>query len=140
MQPKILLIDDSHDILDIMEMYLYKDFEVVTALNGFEALKKAEEESPDLIITDIMMPVMDGIRFFNSLRKNEKTASIPVIAISSFVKKITKKSLLNIGFTDVLPKPLDHDTVLETVEKVLSARSEKLNLPKGTEPVRDKSS
>jgi len=120
MQPKILLIDDSHDTLDIMEMYLYKDYEVITALNGFEALKKAEDMLPDLIITDIMMPIMDGIRFFNSLKKIEKTSQIPVIAVSSFVKKITKKSLLNIGFNEVLSKPLNHEVVLETVQKILS--------------------
>lgn len=125
MQPKILLIDDSHDTLDIIEMYLYKDYDVITAMNGFDALKKAEEELPTLIITDIMMPVMDGIRFFNSLKKIEKTSHIPVIAITSFAKKITKKSLLNMGFNGVLSKPLKHDDVLETVEKALALTTEK---------------
>jgi len=125
MQPKILLIDDSHDALDIMEMYLYKEYDVITAMNGFDALKKAEEELPSLIITDIMMPVMDGIRFFNSLKKIEKASHIPVIAITSFAKKITKKSLLNMGFNGVLSKPLKQDEVIEVVEKALALTTEK---------------
>jgi len=125
--PKILLIDDNHDTLDLMEMYLYKEFEVITAMNGFEGLKRAEDESPDLIITDIMMPIMDGIRFFNSLKKVEKTNHIPVIAITSFVKKITKKSLINMGFNGVVSKPLDRQTVLDTVHKVISFSMEKVN-------------
>lgn len=117
---KILLIDDNHDTLDLLEVLLYKDFEIITALNGFDGLKRAEEEIPDLIITDIMMPVMDGIRFFNSLKKMEKTCKIPVIAITSFVKKITRKSLINIGFNGVISKPIDRETILDTVIKVLS--------------------
>ena len=125
--PKILLIDDNNDTLDILEMYLYKEFEVITAMNGFEGLKRAEEESPDLIITDIMMPIMDGIRFFNSLKKIEKTSHIPVIAITSFVKKITKKSLINMGFNGVVSKPLDRQAVLDTVHKVISFSLEKVN-------------
>ena len=125
--PKILLIDDNNDTLDILEMYLYKDFEVITAMNGFEGLKRAEDESPDLIITDIMMPIMDGIRFFNSLKKIEKTSHIPVIAITSFVKKITKKSLVNMGFNGVVSKPLDRQAVLDTVHKVISFSLEKVN-------------
>ena len=131
--PKILLIDDNHDTLDLLEMFLYRDFEVLTALNGFDGLKRAEEEIPDLIITDIMMPVMDGIRFFNSLRKQETTSQIPVIAITSFVKKITRKSLLNMGFNGVVSKPLDKDTVLDTVRKAI-------NLPSNTGPAHNATS
>ncbi|HON10896.1 MAG: response regulator [Fibrobacter sp.] len=117
---KVLLVDDNHDTLDLLELFLFKDFEVLTAMNGFEGLKRAEEEIPDLIITDIMMPVMDGIRFFNNLKKQEKTNHIPVIAITSFVKKITRKSLLNMGFTGVVSKPLVKETVLETVRKAIN--------------------
>ena len=131
--PKILLIDDNHDTLDLLEMFLYRDFEVLTALNGFDGLKRAEEEIPDLIITDIMMPVMDGIRFFNSLRKQETTNQIPVIAITSFVKKITRKSLLNMGFNGVVSKPLDKETVLDTVRKAI-------NLPSNTGPAHNATS
>ena len=69
---KVLLVDDNHDTLDLLELFLFKDFEVLTAMNGFEGLKRAEEEIPDLIITDIMMPVMDGIRFLTTLAKRNE--------------------------------------------------------------------
>ena len=55
--PKVLLIDDSLDTLDLVEVFLYRDFDVVTAENGFEGFKRAQELLPDLVITDIMMPV-----------------------------------------------------------------------------------
>lgn len=125
--PKILLIDDSHDTLDLLEVMLYKEFEILTSLNGFDGLKIAEEECPDLIITDIMMPVMDGIRFFNSLKNQANTANIPVIAVTSFLKKITKRSLQNIGFDAVVSKPFDRKSILDAVYKVLRLQDTTLN-------------
>jgi CheY-like chemotaxis protein len=116
---KILLIDDNNDILDMLEIFLFKHYDVITAVNGFEALKKAEEEKPDGIITDILMPVMDGIKFYNTLKKNPAIAKIPVIAITSFLKKNSLKSLLSIGFADVISKPFNLGDILETVKKTL---------------------
>ncbi|MFP4163602.1 MAG: response regulator [Chitinispirillaceae bacterium] len=123
MQKKILLVDDNHDTLDLLEVYLYKKFEIITALNGFEGLKRAEEELPDLIITDIMMPVMDGIRFYNQLRKSKKVNTIPVIAVTSFIRKLTQKSLLNMGFNGVVSKPLDRKAILNTIENAMNGIS-----------------
>ncbi|KMQ50125.1 Phosphate regulon transcriptional regulatory protein PhoB (SphR) [Chitinispirillum alkaliphilum] len=88
-------------------------------MNGFEGLKKAEEEKPDLIITDIMMPIMDGIRLFNKLKKSPDCHSTPVIAITSFKGSITNKSLLNMGFKGVVSKPLDKKEIHEVIHKVL---------------------
>lgn len=119
-KPRLLIIDDSFDTLDLIELFCYRDFEVFTAGNGFEGFKMAQELSPDLIITDVMMPGVDGIRLFNDLRRNEKTASIPVVAVTSFLKKITRKSLLNMGFNDVVAKPVDRQRLLATLARVLS--------------------
>ena len=69
---KLLIIDDNDDTLDLLEIFLYKEYDIIIAYNGFDGLNKAQEEQPDCIITDIMMPVMDGIKFFNNLKKNEK--------------------------------------------------------------------
>jgi len=119
---KVLLVDDNHDILDLLEVFLYSQYECVTAINGFEGLKIAREISPDLIISDIMMPVMDGIKFFNSLREDPKTALIPVIAVTSFIKKANVKSLLSMGFAGVVSKPFERDTILGVIEKALSVK------------------
>ncbi len=117
---KILMIDDSHDILDLLEVFLFGKYDLITALNGFEGLKIARETAPDLIITDIMMPVMDGIKLFNSLRDDPKTASIPVVAITSFVKKSNVKSLLSVGFSTVIAKPVAREAIVGAVQKILA--------------------
>ena len=117
---KVVLIDDDHGVLDLLEVYLYGEYEIITAVNGFEGLKKADEFLPDFIITDIMMPVMDGIKFLNTLRKRSETATIPVIAITSFNKMMNEKSLLNMGFKGVIFKPLSREAVLEVIEDVFS--------------------
>jgi CheY-like chemotaxis protein len=111
----VLIIDDDHDTLDLLEVFLYQEFEVVTAVNGFEGLNKAQESAPDLILTDIMMPVMNGIKFINNLRKNARTARVPVIAVTSFAEKHSTKSLLNVGFVDVITKPFDKESILAAV-------------------------
>jgi CheY-like chemotaxis protein len=116
---KVLIVDDNHDMLDLLEVFLFGKYDCVTALNGFEGLKTARELVPDLIITDIMMPVMDGIKFFNSLRDDQKMAAVPVIAITSFAKKANVKSLLSVGFSAVLTKPFSRDIIIGTVEKTL---------------------
>jgi CheY-like chemotaxis protein len=117
----ILLVDDNHDILDLLEIYLYRDYEITTALNGFEGLNKAKARLPDCIITDIMMPVMDGIKFFNNLRKQAGGADVPVVGITSFVRKVSRKSLLNLGFFRVLSKPLRREEVRRAVEEALES-------------------
>jgi len=119
MSKTILLVDDNQDTLDILEIFLYKEYGIITAPNGFEGLKKAEDEAPDLIMTDITMPVMDGIRFFNQINKNESVKRIPVIAITSFDHDITKNSLLNMGFCAVISKPFDKKTIKTAVSNAL---------------------
>ena len=119
----ILLIDDSDETLDILEICLYKRYDIITAQNGFDGLNKALKDMPDLIITDIMMPIMDGIKFFNKLKKNKDITNIPVIAVTSFMKKMSTKSLINIGFKAVLSKPINMDSILDTVTDILNPQS-----------------
>jgi CheY-like chemotaxis protein len=109
---RIILIDDDHGILDLLEVYLYEDYEITTA----------DELLPDFIITDIMMPVMDGIKFLSTLRKRPQTAHIPVIAVTSFNKMMNAKSLLNLGFNGVIFKPLKREAVLETIDHVFGKK------------------
>lgn len=116
---KLLVVDDDHDTLDLLELFLYKQYDVITAMNGFEALSKVESDHPHLIMTDIKMPVMDGIRFLNSLRKHSSTRSVPVIAITSFTQEHNLKSLANLGFNGVLTKPPDGAHVIALVERLL---------------------
>ena len=122
--PRILVVDDDPWILKMVTTVLGKrGHEIHVGRNGREGLSKAKEIEPDLIITDIMMPGVDGIRLFNDLRKLEKTASIPVVAMTSFLKKITRKSLLNMGFNDVITKPVERERLLAVLTRLLSPSS-----------------
>jgi CheY-like chemotaxis protein len=114
---KVLVIDDNNDILDLFEIMLYKEYDVVTSVNGFEGLKKAQAQMPDLIITDIMMPVMDGIRFFNQFKKLPGADKVPVIAVTTFSRSYSQKSLVSMGFVSVIPKPFTRDDVLPIIAK-----------------------
>ena len=125
MSKTILLVDDNQDTLDTLEIFLYKDYEIITAVNGFEGLKKAENEAPDLIMTDITMPVMDGINFFNQINKNEQTLHIPIIAVTSFDRDITKNSLLNMGFRAVVSKPFEKQAIIAAVDDALGISGNK---------------
>lgn len=118
-RPRILVVDDDHDTLDLLEILLYKKYEVITALNGFEALAKAKNEPPMLIVTDIMMPVMDGVRLLSHLRKEPLTKEIPVVAITSFTGQYPAKSLTGMGFDGVIAKPPESAAVAAAIARLL---------------------
>lgn len=116
---KVVIIDDEPEILDLFEIFLYKDFEVYTASNGFDGLKVAKEVKPDCVITDIMMPALDGIKFLNRFRKIEGMESIPVIAVTAFSATLQEKSLRNIGFAMVVAKPVSRAVLVDSINEVL---------------------
>lgn len=120
MKKKILLIDDNNDSLDLLELFLYKDYEIIAVTNGFDGLKRAEKEFPHLIATDITMPVMDGIKLFNRVKKSELIKDTPVVAVTSFAENITEKSLLSMGFRAVIPKPLEREEVVRVIASVIA--------------------
>lgn len=117
---RVLIIDDDHDILDLLEIILYQQFEIATAVNGFEGLKIAGALKPDLILTDIMMPVMDGIKLLNNLRRQPETSTIPVVAVTAFLKEHSVKSLLSLGFAAVVGKPFEKNNVISVIKEKLA--------------------
>lgn len=83
MKKKILIVDDERDIVVILKLALGKEgYEVIEAFDGLEALEKAAEVKPDLILLDIMMPKMDGLSVNLKLKEDTATAKIPVIVIT----------------------------------------------------------
>jgi CheY-like chemotaxis protein len=84
MKPKILIVDDEPFNVDYLEQELEDlNCDAVAAINGQDALDKVESESPDLILLDIMMPVMDGFEVLTRLKADPSTRDIPVIVISA---------------------------------------------------------
>ena len=116
---KILLVDDNEDSLDMLELFLYQSYDIKTASNGLEGFDKALTTIPDIIITDIIMSELDGIAFFNKLKTSVETKDIPVIVVTAFTKNHSIKSLLNIGFNDVILKPISRIDIIKSISKVL---------------------
>ncbi len=119
MKKKILIVDDDNDILDLFEIFLYEEFQVFTAINGFEGLTVLKREKPDCIVTDIMMPVMDGIQFIKRIRKTEGFGKTPVIAVTAFTSVLQERSLTNVGFAAVLSKPVSRGILVNSIHEML---------------------
>jgi serine phosphatase RsbU (regulator of sigma subunit) len=107
-QPKILIVDDEPFNVDYLEQEL-EDLEYLTiaAINGQEALEKVQSEAPDLVLLDIMMPVMDGFEVLSRLKANPATRDIPVIVISASNNLESVVRGIQLGAEDYLPKPFE---------------------------------
>jgi two-component system alkaline phosphatase synthesis response regulator PhoP len=122
---KILLVDDDADFVESTKTVLEsKPYEVIVAVNGEEALRKARDEKPDLILLDIIMPVEDGFMAAEHLKKDQQVAKIPVVMLTSYSAKGSGTSIpRGSGYTleaeDYIEKPISPDVLLATVEKYL---------------------
>lgn len=118
----ILVTDDN--VLDnaILKNYLYKErFNVISALNGREALELIESRNVDLIILDLVMPVLDGFEFLKQFSKTEIYKEIPIIVASSLDDTKEIEQILNYNIYDYVIKPLDHINRLIMVNKIRNA-------------------
>ena len=117
MKKKILIVEDSlsirEEILNILTLEGYLIFE---AENGKMGLEIALKESLDLIISDVLMPEMDGFEMFKRLKKNKKTKTIPVIFLSVKVEKEDVKFKKRLGASDYLTKPITVNALMEAVK------------------------
>jgi DNA-binding response OmpR family regulator len=90
------------------------------ASNGVEALEKVVENPPDLIISDVMMPEMDGFTLLYALRSNPQTANIPIILLTARDSEVDIIDGINMGASDYIPKPFDPNTLLVSVKARLN--------------------
>jgi DNA-binding response OmpR family regulator len=112
MSKKILIVEDDSDFQDIYQLYLKgESFQVLTSMNGKEAMAVLEKETPDLIILDLIMPVMDGEEFYLWLRSQEKWRHIPVIVASVNEKTPPRMADLG-GIAGSLKKPFEIDVLI----------------------------
>ncbi len=117
----ILVVEDIPNILDLLTVTLqFKGYPVVTATNGQEALAAIQRERPALVITDILMPKMDGFTLVQTLRTDLKTSQIPIIVLSAtYVSPEDKSFALKLGAVRFMEKPIDTGDFLLTVAEVL---------------------
>jgi len=131
----ILVVDDIPNILELMETTLkFKGgYRVVTARNGEEALEAIKRERPALVITDILMPRMDGFNLVHRLRLDTETRNIPVVFLSAtYVAPEDKTFAVLIGATRFLEKPIDIDQLMHTITDLLT-----LTEPAAPEPLKE---
>jgi len=117
----ILVVEDVPNILELLDLTLrFKGYNVITARNGQEALERIAEQLPALIITDILMPKMDGYAFVQKLRTTPKTLNIPVIFLSAtYVTPEDKAFAMSLGASRFIEKPIDTEEFLLTIAELL---------------------
>jgi two-component system, OmpR family, alkaline phosphatase synthesis response regulator PhoP len=121
---KILLVDDDPDLVAATSIVLKTKYEVITATEGEEGVKKAKEENPDLIILDVIMPVKDGFSAAEQIKKDPKLAEIPIIMLTSYAERKSETNIpVSKGMTleaeDYIEKPVKPDELLKRVEALL---------------------
>ena len=122
-QRKILIVEDDEDLHLLYRLYLQgESYRIIEAVNGKEGLECVERETPDLIVLDMIMPVMDGEEFIKQLRFEKKILDIPVI-IASVNDKIPAALLEKGKIRTVLKKPFPIETLLREIEAALKEKA-----------------
>ncbi|MEL6255234.1 MAG: ATP-binding protein, partial [Bacteroidota bacterium] len=122
--PYLLLVDDNKDLRDHIRGNLKNTYNILEAANGKEGLKIANEMIPDLIVSDIMMPIMDGIEFGKALKMDTKTSHIPIIMLTGKSSEESEIEGLKIGVEAYIPKPFNMEKLKIHLENILKQRSE----------------
>lgn len=120
----ILLVEDNVDLRNFLGNELRKNYQVIEAVNGKKGLELAKANFLDLIISDIMMPVMDGIEFCKQIKTNIKTSHIPIILLTAKVNKETKYQGLEIGADDYIAKPFEMKFLFLRIINLLESRAQ----------------
>jgi DNA-binding response OmpR family regulator len=112
-QTKVLVVDDESFIVNLLKSGLTENgFEVITADNGFDAILAVEEQSPEVFITDIMMPRLTGLEFLKALKNNPATADVPVFLISAMDQADMVQQGLDLGAVDYITKPFKINEII----------------------------
>jgi signal transduction histidine kinase/DNA-binding response OmpR family regulator len=120
--PLVLIVEDNNDMRHFIYETIEEHYQVIEAADGKEGYNKASAEIPDIIISDIMMPVMDGFKMTDKLKKHEYTSHIPVILLTAKAGQQHKVEGLEAGADDYLTKPFDAKELLARMENLLHQR------------------
>jgi len=123
MEKKILVIEDDPATSRLVDYSLrHEGYQVITASNGLEGVRKALSESPDLVILDVMLPGMDGFEICHRLRSEPTTAHLPILMFSAKAQEIDKDTGIKVGADDYLTKPAAPAEIVSRVEKLLAKK------------------
>ena len=117
---KILLVEDNELNRDMLSRRLIKKgFTVVNAVNGKEGIDKSINENPDIILMDLSLPIINGWDATREIKANEKTAQIPIIALTAHAMAEDRKKALDAGCDEYDTKPIEFDGLLEKINKLV---------------------
>ena len=119
-RPRVLLVDDYPDAREMYSEYLaFSGFDVVEAGNGIEALQRAVDMTPDIILMDLSLPVMDGWEATRRLKADQRTASIPVVALTGHALAGISDGALKAGCDAFVTKPCLPEDLVKEIRKIL---------------------
>lgn len=145
-EPIILVVEDNHDVLEYITSCFDGSYHIISASNGLEGIERAQESIPDIIISDLMMPIADGATLVNKLKTESKTSHIPIILLTARSDRNVRIDALKKGVDAFMTKPFDKEELLIRVERLIHSRNELRNrysqnespVPKGIDPFLDR--
>jgi len=127
---EVLVADDEKDVLDLVSKNLASaGFSVISADDGAEALEKARQSLPALIVLDLMLPELSGIEVLRALRANDRTAHVPVIILTARKDEVDRVIAFELGADDYLTKPFSPRELALRVKRILSWNGEAADAP-----------
>lgn len=118
----LLIVEDNKEVTEYLSGKLSANYRVLTAGNGVEALELLRDEEVDMVLTDVMMPEMDGIKLCRAIKQNIKTCHIPVIVLSARTNTEDQLEGLEVGADDYVPKPFTYSVLKMKIQNMLKAR------------------
>ena len=126
MKPKILVVDDEPDVVQLVEYNLKAaGYDVVSAADGADALKKARSASPDLIVLDLMLPEIEGIEVCKQLRRDPHTSAVPILMLTAKAGETDRVVGLELGADDYVTKPFSPRELVLRVKRLLRTETAK---------------
>ena len=116
---KILVVDDTEWNRDLLVQLLEDDYDIVQAVDGEQAVNKAAQERPDLILMDLGMPVMDGWEATRRIKANSELKHVPIIAVTSHAMVGDEIQAREAGCDDYVAKPIDESELLRKIKRLL---------------------
>ena len=121
MSLKVLVVDDDPVIVRLLEVnFEMEGFEVVTAVDGAEGVEKARAERPDIVVSDVMMPKLNGLELCTALKAGDDTRTIPVVLLSAKAQVTDIRAGLDAGADDYVTKPFEPLDLIDRVNKLLA--------------------
>jgi len=119
-RPRVLVVDDYPDAREMYSEYLeFSGFDVIQAVNGMEALQRAVDAAPDIILMDLSLPVMDGWEATRRLKEDARTSSIPVVALTGHALAGISEGAMKAGCDAFVTKPCLPEDLVKEIRKVL---------------------